>query len=350
MIGNYKLVKFIGEGSFGKVYIGAHVKTGKEVVIKQSTSLDEAEHEKAIMFKIKKDCAKYLVCISDYFRLGYSNVIVMDLIPNVIELNDAIWGKNIRNMSIHVRYSIAYRLVKGLRVLHENNVVHRDIKPENILIGDRLNVHYIDYGLSCSLTEDEEGKLEYLKSFFSKSNTKSPLGYEECLRRSCGTVAFMAPEIVTSEIRQVPESTVPGMLIKSDVFSLGCTLYELLIGSRVKGANQSVIRDVRNYIKYKSNRKLVKDYINFELTNIKSKLVQEVDKVLFSVIRDMMDPDWIARSSIETTLRKFEIGSNRLLRLIPTGRQQITPPQTQPLGMAAAVYKSSSNKAIYCST
>ena len=87
----------------------------------------------------------------------------------------------------------------GLMEIHKKGVVHRDIKHKNILLSSQSKtpkVKIADFGLACYLEDDE------------------------CFVQDTGTVGYKAPEIIRNE----PSD------FKSDVWSLGCILYELLTG------------------------------------------------------------------------------------------------------------------------
>lgn len=93
---------------------------------------------------------------------------------------------------------ITAELVNALLHLKQHGVVHRDIKPENVLLSARGRAVLADFGVAIDLTTTEDGKA----------------------RGACGTPGYMAPEVML----RLPYS------YEVDMFSLGCTLYHLLVG------------------------------------------------------------------------------------------------------------------------
>jgi serine/threonine protein kinase len=101
----------------------------------------------------------------------------------------------------------ARQVVRGLEYLHRKGVIHRDIKPDNILLGQDDKVYLADFGLA--------------EMFDANMNTSGVAG-------TCGTVAFLAPELFSDEATGAEGATVCGRAV--DVWALGVTLYILLYG------------------------------------------------------------------------------------------------------------------------
>ena len=101
---------------------------------------------------------------------------------------------------------IAYKVAKGMAYLHKYNIAHRDLKPDNIFIAtslpsNEIDIQIGDFGIACS--------------------TGSPMQ-----TLVCGTLAYMAPEhLLTKQV------ATDDLLLKADVFSYGCLLFELITGS-----------------------------------------------------------------------------------------------------------------------
>ena len=120
---------------------------------------------------------------------------------------------------------IIEQLIKGLKYLHDNDIIHRDIKPENILIDNQIyyynddelsiyHIKYIDFGLSC-------GKYE----------TNECVNYSDKILANVGTIIFMAPELLRrSPYKKIfKDSELEDMQFakKTDIFSLGITIYDI---------------------------------------------------------------------------------------------------------------------------
>jgi serine/threonine protein kinase len=105
---------------------------------------------------------------------------------------------------------IAIQTAKGLAAAHDKGIAHRDLKPENLFIAEDGRVKILDFGLA-----------KLIQSPSSDGTTISPRDQTDA-GRVLGTVGYMAPE----QVRGEPADT------RSDIFSLGCVLYEMLTGKR----------------------------------------------------------------------------------------------------------------------
>ena len=110
---------------------------------------------------------------------------------------------------------VARQMAEGLEAAHERGIVHRDLKPENLVLTDTGHVKILDFGLAHMLDDAERAPL---------TRTGAALG----------TPSYMSPE----QIRGVPADQ------RSDIFSLGVTLYQLLTGSQTGNDGMVFHRDV----------------------------------------------------------------------------------------------------------
>lgn len=150
---------------------------------------------------------------------------------------------------------ILYNILCGLKFLHSANVLHRDLKPANILIDENCNIKFCDFGLSRTLPQSCLGKGSgnskrmrdsIIKSGISKTSgdqelkelissklvnqREQRLEKKRALSNHVGTRWYRAPEISLVE-RQYD--------FASDVWSLGCIMYELLYCQTNNGQNKS---------------------------------------------------------------------------------------------------------------
>lgn len=319
---NYEIVYLIGFGAYGKVYLAQDTVTKKQVVIKEITktlrhTLSNAYTETSILYQFKRECSKYLVCIIGYKYSSKHVYIVLEFIPYTIDLEHLL-GHHEPNL--YTTYTIATRLLKGLYVLHENNVVHRDIKPANIIVDRDMNPHYIDYGLSCSLIWNTE----------------------PCLRKICGTQDYMAPE-VTDIVDTVNTKEAGQMWAHADVFSLGCVFYELLYVSRYDNWPKTfnkLCRSPRN-----TNISVVRGI------NTLKALCEDEDEIeqnmaLFNVVSLMLQPR-DDRASLELLIDMMS-EKDFLLPLISRDRRRININITKKFGFGKAISKSMSFSGAEC--
>jgi CHASE2 domain-containing sensor protein/predicted Ser/Thr protein kinase len=205
MLGRYEVEKELGKGAMGVVYLGKDPKIGRVVAIKtmalaQEFDADEIEQVKARFFREAETAG----------RLNHPNIVTIydageehDLAFIAMEFLQghdlARYCKPDNLMQMRKVISIVERAAEGLDYAHKQNVVHRDIKPANIMYeAESDTVKITDFGIA-RITDS------------SKTKTGTVLG----------TPSYMSPE-------QLAGKKVDG---RSDLFSLGVMLYQMLSGS-----------------------------------------------------------------------------------------------------------------------
>ena len=149
LFNKYKIIKKIGEGSFGFIYEAQSINSNKLYAVKLENMIEDQyilEDEALIL--------SYLNCnrIPKIKLFGYSEnymVLIMELLGKSLDkiLNEL---PN-KSMSIRCCCNIAYQLISIFEIIHSNNIIHRDIKPSNIALGLGANYKYLyilDFGLS----------------------------------------------------------------------------------------------------------------------------------------------------------------------------------------------------------
>ena len=210
--------KQLGQGSFGRVFLVSHNET------KELYALKTIEKRKILMTYGKLD--NIYDEINIHSKLYHQNIIKL---YNVYEDEETIniimeyakegnlyhlIKKEKNGFSEQKSYEFFIQIINAVYYLHSNNIIHRDIKPENILIGDDNNLKLCDFGWAKELT------LENRSTF-------------------CGTMEYMAPEIVGSENYDY----------SVDIWSLGILLYELLFGHSPFNAdsNKNIIFNIKKH-------------------------------------------------------------------------------------------------------
>ncbi|XP_021731978.1 proline-rich receptor-like protein kinase PERK15 [Chenopodium quinoa] len=200
---SFSSANVLGQGGFGFVYKGV-LPNGIEVAVKQlKTGSAQGEREfQAEVEIISLVHHRHLVSLVGYCISGDQRLLVYEFIPNKT-MEYHLHGDEIPPMSWQTRLKIALGAAKGLTYLHEecsSKIIHRDIKATNILIDDEFNAKVADFGLA---------------KFFLDTDT-------HVSTRVVGTIGYLAPEYAAS-----------GKLTeKSDVFSFGVVLLELITGRR----------------------------------------------------------------------------------------------------------------------
>lgn len=193
-IENYQLGEKLGKGAFGVVYKGLHVVTGQFVAVKRISrdKCDNRTLQKEVDFL--KNCEhKNIVRYIDLLVSTNHLNLVLEFVDSG-SLAQILAGYGFFPEQLAAIY--VKQILEGLHYLHTSNVIHRDIKGSNLLITKEGVVKLADFGIATSTTE------------FNRSSLAE------------GSPFWMAPEII--ELK-TPTTA-------SDIWSLGCTIIELLTG------------------------------------------------------------------------------------------------------------------------
>ena len=141
IFGKYKLIKQIGEGSFGKVYSGLNEKTHESVAIKlepRPLSLHFLKSEALFLFTLKGVGIPVLKAFGKNIRY---NILVETLLGDSLS---TILKKYNNQLPLKDLLMIAIQVIERLEYLHSKYLIHRDIKPANLLIGhDDPSIYYL---------------------------------------------------------------------------------------------------------------------------------------------------------------------------------------------------------------
>lgn len=197
-VGNYQIIRLIGEGSFGKVYMAIHKLTRTRVVLKSGSKTDSNFireiffHKQAFHANITKLYEVVVLESKVYLAIEYCAG---------GELFDYFLTQNCQ-LSLWKIREIFSQIVSAVCFIHSLNISHRDLKLENILLDKKDNCKLADFGFS--------------RDCFKNSNLKT----------ICGTTVYMAPELLL--VSQGKLASYNGF--KIDYWALGVILYTLLFG------------------------------------------------------------------------------------------------------------------------
>src|SRR5215510_12336273 len=216
-IGVYRLIKELGRGGMGTVYLAHDTRLGRRVALKLLPSHLVNNPERAHRFQREARSVSALnhpniITIYDFGQENERYYIVSEFIEGRT-LRNLVGG---RDVSLDQILDLAAQVASALEAAHAAGIVHRDIKPENIMLRPDGYAKVLDFGLA-KLTEPESGGDE------AKTNISgmSP-DFETRAGIVLGTVNYMSPEQARGQ--KVDR--------RSDLFSLGVVLYELITGHR----------------------------------------------------------------------------------------------------------------------
>ena len=199
-VGRYVIRSKLGAGGMGEVYHAEDTKLNRPVALKRvahrlgsdpvarTRILREAQHASTL-------ASEHIAAIFDVLEEHGELFLVMEYVE----------GETLRHrlrqpLTLEQFFPIATQCVAGVIAAHEHGIVHCDIKPENIMLTPEGQVKILDFGLAKHLPRSD------------RSST-----FESC-RTLAGTSGYMAPEVLLEEMPDV----------RTDVFSLGVVLYEML--------------------------------------------------------------------------------------------------------------------------
>ena len=199
-IGGYQVIELVVEGGQGAVYRAQDPSSGQIVAIKvlaRSASdgefLDRFQREASIMATLRHP---NVVEVYDHGEEGGQHYIVTEFVTENLERILERGG----TLPLQRAITVVQQIASALQVSHNAGITHRDIKPANVLLNDSGEVKLTDFGIASA---------ETLDSMTSENTT-------------VGTPLYMSPEQIQGS------DAIAG---RSDLYSLGCLLYEVLTGS-----------------------------------------------------------------------------------------------------------------------
>ncbi|KAL8510465.1 hypothetical protein ACS0TY_017323 [Phlomoides rotata] len=208
---NFSTEKLIGKGGFGPVYKGI-LPSGEEIAIKRLSTtsgqgFEEFKNEALLIAKLQHtNLVRLMGCCIE----GEERMLIYEYMQNK-SLDYFVFDPNRKLLTWPNRFNIVMGIARGLLYLHHDSrikIIHRDLKTSNILLDENLNPKISDFGLARTFGEDQ------------------PIVRT---RRVAGTYGYMAPEYA-----------IAGKIsVKSDIFSMGVVLLEIVSGEKNRGFERS---------------------------------------------------------------------------------------------------------------
>jgi Tol biopolymer transport system component len=211
LVGHYRVLEKIGAGGMGEVFRARDERLGREVALKliRPASSDNPDHLRRFEQEARAAAALNHPNILAIYDVGFEGTV-----PYIV--SELLEGKNLRQrlsegpMPMGEAADYALQIAQGLTAAHDRLIVHRDLKPENLFLTNDSRIKILDFGVAKLQAPAEDNR--------SIENLTTVTKHGAVI----GTVAYMSPE----QLRGKPVDH------RSDIFSFGAILYEMLTGRR----------------------------------------------------------------------------------------------------------------------
>jgi len=225
-LGAYKILALIGAGGMGEVYRAHDTTLNRDVALKTLPDLFALDPDRVARFKREAQVLASLTHpniagIYGFEEAGGVQALVLELVEGPTLADRIAHGP----VPLDEALPIARQIAEALRAAHEHGIVHRDLKPANIKLRPDGTVKVLDFGLAKAL-ERETGSAQ-------NDLSQSPTITSPAMTRMgviMGTAAYMSPEQAKGKVVDK----------RSDIWTFGCVLYEMLTGKRAFGGAEIV--------------------------------------------------------------------------------------------------------------
>ena len=208
-IGRYRILEELGRGGMGEVYLAEDTTLGRKVALKflPSEMRNDETARQRFLREARSAAALDHPFICHIHETGESEGLAFIAMERVTgqTLQDKLADGPV---GVAEALRIGTEVAEALEEAHRSDIVHRDLKPSNIMLTSGGHVKVMDFGLAKQVAVGEESQADTLTKLTSEGST-------------LGTVPYMSPE----QLQGKPVDT------RSDLFSLGILLHEILTGS-----------------------------------------------------------------------------------------------------------------------
>ncbi|MEP7148785.1 MAG: serine/threonine-protein kinase, partial [Acidobacteriota bacterium] len=270
--GHYEIIEQIGSGGMGEVYLAKDQKLDRQVAVKilnEKFSKDESNLNRFVREAKAASALNHpnILVIHEIGESDQAHYIVSEFIKGDT-LRETLKTKTLGPSEV---LDISIQIANALCAAHEARLIHRDIKPENIMIRPDGFVKVLDFGLAKLVEQQNRSVLGLEDSTALQNHTAKGV--------IMGTVNYMSPEQAKGE--KVDQRT--------DIFSLGVVLYEMLTG-KLPFEGNSIPETFRNLIDYEPEP--INSYVSGipdELERITSRMLEKAPENRYQSMSEVAD-------------------------------------------------------------
>jgi serine/threonine protein kinase/Tol biopolymer transport system component len=222
-LGHYRIVDEIGQGGMGVVYRATDVRLGRMVALKilDPAVTGDPERRRRFLFEAKAASALNHPNIVTVYEIGDAG----DLMFLAMEyVSGTPLDRLIQPGGLPIADVLGFgvQMAEALAAAHAAGIVHRDLKPANVMITGQTRVKLLDFGLAKPVVTDADETADTRSVYVQAPHTRAGM--------IVGTVGYMSPEQLQS--RPIDQ--------RSDLFSLGCVLHEMITGVGAFGGESAM--------------------------------------------------------------------------------------------------------------
>ena len=222
-LGIYQIIHELGRGGIGEVYLAQDQKLSRRVALKLLPTRFTHDPERLHRFRQEARAASALnhPNIVTIFDIGEQDGRHF-MAPEFVEGQTLRAALKSARLSATQALDIAIQVASALAAAHQAGIIHRDIKPENLMLRPDGYVKVLDFGLAKLTEPHSANQGEDSRSEIETRASDLPASFETRTGMVLGTVDYMSPEQARGQRVDA----------RSDIFSLGVVLYEMLTGAR----------------------------------------------------------------------------------------------------------------------
>jgi eukaryotic-like serine/threonine-protein kinase len=307
-LGHFEILELLGEGGMGVVYKAHDTHLDRLVAIKVLSPERAAGLDRRRFVQEAKTASSLnhpgIVTIHDITNQEGIDFIAMELVPG--RTLDRLIPRH--GLPLPEALDCGIQIANAVAAAHAAGVVHRDLKPANVIVSDRGRIKVLDFGLAKLAANIGPGAADGAPT----ATRTSPVTEQGVI---VGTVAYMSPE--QAEGKPVDART--------DVFSFGCVLYEMVTGQRAFQRDSAI--GTLSAILHEEPR---------PVSQLREHLPHEVERVIGRCLRKHPERRWQSMADVGAALQdlKDDLDSGSLTAASPAiGRRRRTWPIVAGLGV-----------------